>query len=112
MTLNNLLLHYSQVQYSAVISYQTSDGDSSYVDSFEMTTSDTSYVFTMLTPSNEYRFTVTSYTKDGESSNKDLKQTTMNGRDGNNNSKLYLCCLNYLLLQKILLLWKFALLLK
>ena len=79
-TLNDLLFHYSQVEYSAVIYYN--DGDSSYIDNFDITTSDNSYIFTMLTPSTDYKFTVTSYTKKGKSSDKVVTQTTMNGRNG------------------------------
>ena len=107
--LNDLLFHYPQVEYSAVIYYQTSKGDSSYIDSFEITTSDNSYVFTMLTPSTEYKFTVTSYTKKGKSSDRVVTRTTMNGRNGIVIAKRSVF-LYRLLLQKTHLLWSFALL--
>ena len=42
LVLSDLLFHYPQVEYSAVIYYKTSKGDSSYIDSFEITTSDNS----------------------------------------------------------------------
>ena len=80
--LNDLLFHCPQVEYSAVIYYQTSGGDFSYIDSLEITTSDNSYVFTMLTPSTKYKFTVTSYTKKGKSSDRVVTWTTMDGRNG------------------------------
>ena len=59
-------------------------GEASYVDTKEITTTDTSYMFTLLTPSTDYTFTVTSYTKDGENSAiTTISHATMEGRKGN-----------------------------
>ena len=65
------------------------------MDTKEITTTDTSYMFTLLTPSTDYTFTVTSYTKDGESSSSIIiSQTTLEGKRGN--VRMGVNCFNYL----------------
>ena len=77
------------------------------MDSDEITTTNTSYMFTLLNPSTDYTFTVTSYTKDNKTS-VTLKQTTMEGRKGNISMHIVYC--NHMKLQKTHHLWNFGLL--
>ena len=102
-----LLLHYQQVQYNAVIRYTTTNGEATYVDTDDITTTSNSYMFTLLNPSTDYTFTVTSYTEDGESSSTTLSQTTMDGRKGNI-SMDDVSYFNYLKLQKTHHSWNFT----
>ena len=71
-------------------------GEASYIDTKEVTTTDTSYMFTLLTPSTDYTFTVTSYNKDGENSTITISHATMEGRKGN--VRMGVSCINYLTL--------------
>ena len=79
-----------------MIPYDTTMGEASYIDTKEVTTTDTSYMFTLLTPSTDYTFTVTSYTKDGENSTITISLATMEGRKGN--VRMGVSYINYLTL--------------